>query len=120
MRTAWVRDAQDAQTKRRGLLAQYQELKDQRQLIVTAGPDGDLSNLRPPAWGPNIRRCSSCLIRQIEQVVANGNFYKQRIEQLQRSRRSSTAVERRRGALERELSQATSASWDDSTHSRRK
>ena len=48
-RTAWVRDAQDAKTKRQGLLDQYQELKEQRQRIVKAGPGGRLSHLRPAA-----------------------------------------------------------------------
>ena len=107
MRTAWVRDAQDAQTNRRGLLAQYEELKEQRELIVTAGPDGICPTCARPL-GDEYPATLQLLDTQIEQVVANGNFYKQRIEQLQQEPKELATVEQRRGALERELSQATS------------
>ena len=43
----------------------------------------------------------------MEDVVSNGNFYKQRIEQLQLEPRDLEEVDRRRIALEQELSQAT-------------
>ena len=82
LRTAWVRDAQDAKTKRQGLLDQYQELKDQRQRIVRAGPDGDCPTCARPL-GAEYDKVLGLLDRQMEDVVSNGNFYKQRIEQLQ-------------------------------------
>ena len=43
------------------------------------------------------------LDRQMEEVVSNGNFYKQRIEQLQPEPRELDEIERRRVGLEREL-----------------
>jgi exonuclease SbcC len=107
LRTAWVRDTQDAQTKRQALLAQYQELKDQRQLIVDAGPDGVCPTCARPL-GAEYPTMLELLEGQIEQVVSNGNFYKQRIEQLQPEPKDLTAAEQRRAALERELSEATS------------
>ena len=48
------------------------------------------------------------LDRQIEEVVSNGNFYKQRIEQLGPEPRELDELDRRRVSLEAELSDATS------------
>jgi DNA repair protein SbcC/Rad50 len=106
-RTVWVRDAQDAQTKRQGLLEQYQELKEQRQLIVAAGPDGVCPTCARPL-GAEYPAMLELLDGQIEQVVANGNFYKQRIEQLQTEPKELEELEGRRLAIERDLSEATS------------
>ena len=105
-RTAWVQDAQDARTKRQGLLDQYQELKDQRQRIVKAGPEGDCPTCARPL-GKEYGTVLQLLERQIEEVVSNGNFYKQRIEQLQTEPRELEELDRRRVELERELSSAT-------------
>jgi exonuclease SbcC len=107
LRTTWVRDAQDARTKRQGLLDQYQELRDQRQRIVTAGPEGDCPTCARPL-GAEYEKVLGVLDRQLEEVVANGNFYKQRIEQLQLEPRELEEAEERRLGLERELSEATS------------
>jgi DNA repair protein SbcC/Rad50 len=105
MRTTWVRDAQDARTKRQGLLDQYQELKDQRQRIVKAGPEGDCPTCARPL-GVEYEKVLELLDRQMEQVVSNGNFYKQRIEQLLIEPRDLEEADRRRVGLEREQSEA--------------
>jgi exonuclease SbcC len=106
LRTSWVRDAQDARTKRQGLLDQYQELREQRQRIVTAGPEGDCPTCARPL-GAEYGKVLGLLDRQMEDVVANGNFYKQRIEQLQLEPRELDEADHRRLALEQELSEAT-------------
>jgi exonuclease SbcC len=105
-RTIWVRDAQDAQTKRQSLLEQYQELKDQRHRIVKAGAGGVCPTCTRPL-GDEYPRVLDLLDRQMEEVRANGNFYKQRIEQLQQEPAALTDAERRRLDLEQELSHAT-------------
>jgi exonuclease SbcC len=105
-RTAWVRDAQDARTKRQGLLDQYQELKDQRQRLVKAGPEGNCPTCTRPL-GAGYERVLGVLDRQMEEVVANGNYYKQRIEQLQDEPPDVVELERRRTVMETELSEAT-------------
>jgi exonuclease SbcC len=105
-RTVWVRDAQDAKTKRQGLLEQYQDLKEQRQRIVNAGVDGVCPTCARPL-GAEFAKVLELLDRQVEEVRSNGNFYKQRIEQLQQEPASLTDVEHRRLELEHELSQAT-------------
>jgi exonuclease SbcC len=106
LRTAWVRNAQDAKTKRQGLLDQYQELKEQRQRIVQAGPEGDCPTCARPL-GVEYEKVLGLLDRQMEDVIANGNFYKQRIEQLQLEPRELDDADRRRLALEQELSEVT-------------
>jgi DNA repair protein SbcC/Rad50 len=105
-RTVWVRDAQDAKTKRQGLLDQYQELKEQRQRIVKAGADGVCPTCARPL-GAEFAKVLELLDRQIEEVRSNGNFYKQRIEQLQQEPAALIEIEHRRLELERRLSHAT-------------
>jgi len=105
-RTVWVRDAQDAKTKRQGLLDQYQELKDQRQRIVKAGVEGVCPTCARPL-GEEYAKVLELLDRQIEEVRSNGNYYKQRIDQLQQEPALLTENDQRRIALESELSLAT-------------
>ena len=101
-----MRDAQDSQTKRQGLLDQYQELKDQRQSVIAAGPGGVCPTCARPL-GEEYAGVLELLDGQIDAVVANGNFYKQRIEQLQAEPREVEELDRRRRAVETDLSGAT-------------
>ncbi|HEU5171802.1 MAG TPA: SMC family ATPase [Gemmatimonadales bacterium] len=105
-RTAWVRDAQDARTKREGLLDQYRDLKEQRERIVHAGPDGVCPTCARPL-GAEFATVLALLDRQLEAVLFNGNFYRQRIEQLQPEPPELTDADRRKIDIERELSAAT-------------
>ncbi|MBA3345276.1 MAG: SMC family ATPase [Gemmatimonadales bacterium] len=105
-RTAWVRDAQDAATKRQGLAEQYQELREQRQRLVKAGARGICPTCNRPL-GAEYEKVLGLLDRQLEEVVSNGNFYKQRIEQLQQEPSELDEQDRRRIALDRALSEAT-------------
>jgi exonuclease SbcC len=105
-RTTWVRDAQDARTKRQGLLDNYQELKEQRERLVKAGPKGDCPTCNRPL-GAEYQKVLELLDRQLEEVKSNGNYYKQRIEQLQQEPADLDEIERRRVTLEGELSGAT-------------
>jgi exonuclease SbcC len=105
-RTAWVRDAQDARTKRQGLADHYQELREQRQRLVKAGPQGDCPTCTRPL-GAEYENVLGLLDRQMEEVVTNGNFYKQRIDQLQNEPPELDELDRLRVQLERDLSEAT-------------
>ena len=104
-RTAWVRDAQDAKTKRQGLLDQYSELKTQRQAIHEAGPDGVCPTCARPL-GAEYEAVMGVLDRQLEEVMFNGNYYKQRIEQLKDEPEDLLALESRRLAEERAAADA--------------
>ncbi|HEX7335696.1 MAG TPA: SMC family ATPase [Gemmatimonadales bacterium] len=105
-RTAWVQDAQDAKTKRQGLLDHYHELKEQRQRIVKAGADGVCPTCARPLEG-EYAKVLELLERQIEEVRSNGNYYKQRIDQLLQEPALLVEVDQRKLALERELSEAS-------------
>ncbi|HET8622863.1 MAG TPA: SMC family ATPase [Gemmatimonadales bacterium] len=104
-RTVWVRDAQDARTKRQGLLDQYRDLKEQRDRLVQAGPDGVCPTCARPLGG-EFANVLEVLDRQLEDVLFNGNFYKQRIEQLQAEPPEVLDAERTRLALEAGLNEA--------------
>jgi exonuclease SbcC len=97
-RAAWVRDAQDAQTKRQHLLDQYQELKDQRQAILDAGPDGHCPTCARPLGG-EFENVVGVLDRQLEDIVSNGNYFKRRIEQLKDEPADLVEAERQQLAL---------------------
>jgi exonuclease SbcC len=105
-RTGWVRDAQDASTKRQGLLDQYRELREQRERLTRAGPEGVCPTCARPLGG-EFANVLGVLDRQLEEVLFNGNFYKQRIEQLQAEPPELLDAEHRRLALEEELGTAT-------------
>ena len=105
--TAWVRDAQDAQTKRQGLLDQYQELKDQRQRIVDAGPDGDLSHLRPPARRRIRRGARAARCARSSRWWPTATSTSSASSSSRPSPRSSTSSIDGALALEKELSEAT-------------
>ncbi|HYC31788.1 MAG TPA: SMC family ATPase [Gemmatimonadales bacterium] len=104
-RTKWVRDSQDAKTNRQRLRDQYEDLKEQRERLVKAGPEGDCPTCNRPL-GAEYDKVLGVLDRQMEQVVSNGNYYKQRIEQLQIEPSELDEVERRRVTLEQEQSEA--------------
>jgi DNA repair protein SbcC/Rad50 len=106
-RTAWVRDAQDASTKREALVAQFKDLREQRDLIVHAGPDGDCPTCARPL-GAEYAKVLGMLDRQIDEVVSNGNFYRQRMDQLKIEPPDLVSANQRREELEQAL-QAGSA-----------
>jgi exonuclease SbcC len=105
-RTSWVRDAQDARTNRQGLANQYQDLKDQRERLLKAGPEGNCPTCTRPL-GAEYENVLGLLDRQIEEVVSNGNYYKQRIEQLQNEPAELDELDRLRLKVEQDLSDAT-------------
>ncbi|HEX5004023.1 MAG TPA: SMC family ATPase [Gemmatimonadales bacterium] len=79
--TAWVRDLQDAKTKRQSLLDQYEELQEQFERITKAGQDGACPTCSRPL-GPDFEPVLAVLGRQLEEVKFNGTFYRKRLDQL--------------------------------------
>jgi exonuclease SbcC len=80
-RTAWVRDRQDAETKRLSLRDQYKELQAHRQSILDAGPDEKCPTCARPL-GAEFPVVVETLERQLEEIEVQGKFFKQRMEQL--------------------------------------
>ena len=73
---------------------------------MQAGPEGDCPTCARPL-GAEYGTVLGLLDRQMEGVIANGNFYKQRIEQLQVEPRELDEADRQRVVFEQELSEAT-------------
>ncbi len=107
-RTAWDRDLQDARTKRETLLEQYKDLRDQHQRIVQAGRDGVCPTCARPL-GAEYENVLGLLDRQLQEVLFNGNYYKQRIEQLAPEPRELLDTDERRREAERERDEAVGA-----------
>ena len=80
-RTEWVRDTQEADTKRQALRSQYAELKEQRDRLVHAGEEGICPTCARPLGG-HFRTVLDLLDGQLETVRVDGNYYKNRLEQL--------------------------------------
>lgn len=80
-RTQWVRDKQDAETKRLALRDQYRDLQQHKDSVVAAGPSGACPTCRRPL-GDEYDAVLHGLERQLQDVEMNGRFFRQRVEQL--------------------------------------
>ncbi|HWA14906.1 MAG TPA: SbcC/MukB-like Walker B domain-containing protein, partial [Gemmatimonadales bacterium] len=99
--SAWVRDLQDAQTRRESLRDQYKDLKDQLDRITAAGPEG----VCPTCARPLLKEYENVreeLERQIQDVLFNGNYFRQRVEQLTAPPAELAEMEKQREAIGRE------------------
>lgn len=81
-RTEWVRDRQEAETRRNALRAQYSELREQRDRLVARGEQGVCPTCQRPLLD-HFRQVLDVLDNQIETVSADGSYYKSRLEQLE-------------------------------------
>ena len=114
-RTEWVRDTQEADTKRQALRQQYAELKDQRERLVAAGEEGICPTCARPLGG-HFRTVLDLLDGQLETVRVDGNYYKNRLEQLTEMPEDVKMLDERRrhtfeevGKLERRLAKVQHA-----------
>ncbi|HMC19853.1 MAG TPA: SMC family ATPase, partial [Gemmatimonadales bacterium] len=80
-RTAWVQDRQYAETKRTELLKLYEEVKEQRDQIVTLGPQGTCPTCKRPL-GAEYAAVLALLDSQLEVITGDGKYFRQRLEQL--------------------------------------
>src|SRR5690348_2828741 len=108
-RTEWVRDRQEAETKRQSLRDQYAELRQQRDRLEAAGEEGACPTCMRPLGG-NLRSVLELLDAQMETVRVDGNYYKSRLEQLLEMPADVKELDEQRrtifaevGALERRL-----------------
>jgi exonuclease SbcC len=114
-RTEWVRDRQEAETKRDALRRQYAELKAQRDRIVDLGEDGTCPVCTRPL-DQHFRGVLEHFDDQLETIAVDGKFYNTRLDQLEEmpdevkeldeARRALTAEV---GLLERRLAKVQAA-----------
>ncbi|MBI2797239.1 MAG: SMC family ATPase [Gemmatimonadetes bacterium] len=114
-RTEWVRDRQEAETRREALLKQWRDAKEQRDRIVALGEEGTCPTCARPL-GDHYRQVLDVLDAQLETVMVDGNFFKRRLEQLQEVPEEVRALDEQRralaleaGAQERRLAKVQSA-----------
>jgi exonuclease SbcC len=97
-RAGWLRDRQDAQSKRQSLLDQYRDLEAQRERIVAAGESGACPTCGRPL-GAEYASVLELLSQQLEEVKVNGLYFRGRLEQLEREPDELRALEERRQRL---------------------
>ncbi len=105
MRTQWVRDTQDAETKRQSLRDQYVDYQKHRQSVLTAGADGACPICKRPL-GSVYQEVLGTLARQLEEIEVKGKYFRQRMEQLQRMPPEVEAAHRRTHDVADRLEQA--------------
>ena len=105
-RAAWVRDKEYAGTRRAELLKQYDEVKEQRDKIERLGPDGECPTCRRPL-GAEHAAVLGVLDRQIQAIVDDGKYFRQRLEQLAQPPEALTQAEAAREALREESRRAS-------------
>lgn len=101
-RTAWVRDAQDATTRRQHLLDQFGELTRQREQLVELGPDGACPTCSR-VLGDEYANVVGVLERQIAEIETNGRYFRQRLDQLKAEPAELMAMESARAETEGRL-----------------
>jgi exonuclease SbcC len=103
-RAAWVREKEYATTRRTELLKQYDEVKEQRDRIGELGPEGECPTCRRPL-GAEHDAVLGVLDRQLQAIVEDGKYFRQRLEQLTQPPDAVVAAERALDALQEESRQ---------------
>jgi exonuclease SbcC len=101
-RTEWVRDRQEAATKREALRQQYAELRQQRDRVVSLGEDGECPTCSR-ALGGSLHTVVEHLDELIETVNVDGNYYRGRVEQLEAMPEDVRVLDEKRRALMQEV-----------------
>ena len=98
--TDWVRDKQEAETKRQALVEQLRDVRAQRDQIVELGEGGTCPICARPL-GTHFRSVLDVLDNQIETITVDGKYFRGRIEQLATVPAEINALaERRRELME--------------------
>jgi exonuclease SbcC len=96
--TDWVRDKQEAETKRGALLEQLRDVERQRDQIVELGENGTCPICARPLE-THFRSVLDLLDSQIESIKVDGKYYRSRIEQLSAMPAEVKALDERRKLL---------------------
>jgi len=102
-RTAWAKDSQEAETRLDGLRRQYTELSEQRDMLEGLGEESPCPTCGRPL-GASYRGVLDLLTEQIETVRIDGNYYRQRVEQLVAVPAAIDALDEQRRTMQTELS----------------
>lgn len=113
--TDWVRDRQEAETKRQALIDHLRDVQKQREQIVELGEGGTCPICARPL-GTHFRSVLEVLDTQIETITIDGKYFRGRIEQLETMPAEIKELDDRRrqlfenvGKLERRLAKVQAA-----------
>ncbi len=104
-RTGWARDRQEAETRLEALRRQYTELSEQRDKLEGLGADSPCPTCGRPL-GATYRSVLDQLHEQIETVRVDGNYYRQRSEQLSSTPSVVEETEAKRRQVQQDLQAA--------------
>ena len=114
-RSAWVRDKQEAETRRGALLQQWRDLKEQRERLMSLGDEGTCPTCQRPL-GTHFRTVIDLLDGQLDTVTVDGKYYTGRLEQLEEPPEAVIVLDEQRkamallaGGLEKKLAKVQSA-----------
>lgn len=104
-RTAWARDRQEAETRLQALRTQYTELVEQSERLEGLGSDSPCPTCGKPL-GTRWQEVLDTLREQLETVRLDGNYYRQRSEQLATEPAPVGVADAARKQAQQELAQA--------------
>ena len=107
-RTRWTQDDQEVRTRLEQFRDRYKELKEQRAQIESRGPEGICPTCGRPL-GQDFQQLLDLLGRQLEEVAVDGQYLRQRADQLKDPPPELTELEAERQRMEQELRRATEA-----------
>lgn len=81
LRTEWVRDQQEASTKRQELLRHHEEVKGQRERLADLGPDSPCPICTRPL-ADHFREVLDDLDGRLTEIEVEGKYFRSRLEQL--------------------------------------
>jgi exonuclease SbcC len=116
--TDWVRDKQEAVTKRESLRTQYQDVKTQLDRIVELGEEG-ICPTCTRVLGDHFRAVHDGLEEQLETITVDGKYFNTRLDQLDAMEEEFRILEEQRKVMaqevtdvERQLARAQTAAQD--------
>ncbi len=101
-RTLWVRDRQEAETRLESMRAQYTELVQQKDILEGLGEESPCPTCGRPL-GASYRAVLDLLLEQVETLRIDGNYYRQKVEQLATAPASIEAAEEQRRTAQQEV-----------------
>jgi exonuclease SbcC len=102
LRTAWARDRQEAETRLESMRTQFAELQQQKATLEGLGEESPCPTCGRPL-GASYRGVLDLLVEQLETLRVDGNYYRQRVEQLAAVPEAVEALDERRRAAQQEV-----------------
>lgn len=118
-RTRWTQDGQEVRTRLEQFRDRYKELKEQRALVESQGPEGICPTCGRPL-GKDFQTLLDLLGRQLEEVAVDGQYLRQRADQLKDVPTELTDLDTERLRLEVDLRKSTEALGQAQAQSRQR